>query len=106
MIARLPQESVLEIMPEHLTVRDRMNVILEKLEGQESVAFLSLFEGERHKAVVIVTFLALLELVRIRVIRVFQTEMFGSILVTRSYALMTEGDAAETSEAVDHAEED
>lgn len=104
-IARLPQESVLEIMPEHLTVRDRMNVILEKLEGQESVAFLSLFEGEQHKAVVIVTFLALLELVRIKVIRVFQTEMFGSILVTRAYALVTEGDGPDTSEAVDRTEE-
>ncbi len=105
-IARLPQESVLEIMPEHLTVRDRMNVILERLEGEESVAFLSLFEGERQKAVVIVTFLALLELVRIKVIRVYQTEMFGSILVTRAYSLVTEADGPETSEAVDHAEED
>lgn len=104
-IARLPQESVLEIVPEHLTVRDRMNVILEKLEGQESVAFLALFEGERHKAVVIVTFLALLELVRIRVLRVFQTETFGSILVTRAYALVTEADGPEASEAVDRMEE-
>ncbi len=104
-IARLPQESVLEIMPEHLTVHDCMNVILEKLEGQESVAFLSLFEEERQKAVVIVTFLALLELVRIKVIRVFQTEMFGSILVTRAYSLVTEGDDPDSPEAVDHAEE-
>ncbi len=104
-IARLPQESVLEIMPEHLTVHDRMNVILEKLEGEESVAFLSLFEGEGQRAVVIVTFLALLELVRIKVIRVFQTEMFGSILVTRAYSLVTEGDGPDTSESVDQAEE-
>ena len=104
-IARLPRESVLEIMPDHLTVRDRMTGILDKLEGQESVAFLSLFEGERHKAVVIVTFLALLELVRIKVIRVFQTELFGSILVTRAYSLVTEGEGPDASQALDLAQE-
>lgn len=91
-IARLPRERVLEIIPDHLTVRDRMNVILERLEGLDSITFVSLFEGECRRVVVIVTFLALLELIRINVVRVLQPEMFGPILVTRAYSLVTEDD--------------
>lgn len=44
-LARLPANQSLEIMPENLTVQDRMNVILESLEGHESVTFVSLFES-------------------------------------------------------------
>ncbi len=36
---RNPGKKLLEILPDNLTVRERMNVILEMLEGQESVAF-------------------------------------------------------------------
>lgn len=89
LMARLPSPQLMEIEPDHLTVRDRMTAILGHLEGRESVTFLSLFESEGHRLVAIVTFLALLELIRIKVVRVFQTETFGAILVTRAYALVT-----------------
>ncbi|MGH7205257.1 MAG: segregation and condensation protein A [Nitrospiraceae bacterium] len=89
LLARTPSHQLLEIVPENLTVRDRMTIILELLDGQESITFLSIFEGESHRLLVIVTFLALLELIRIKVVRVFQGEMFGPILVTRAFSLMT-----------------
>jgi len=84
-LARRPDRHLLEITPENLTVKDRMNTILEALEGRESVPFVDLFEGCFQRMVVIVTFLALLELIRIRVVRVFQGETFGPILVTRTF---------------------
>jgi len=65
-----------------------MNVILETLEGTDSVSFASLFEGSCHRMVIIVTFLALLELIRLRVARVFQAELFGPILVSRTFSLV------------------
>lgn len=85
---RNPGRTLLEIIPDNLTVRDRMNAILEALEGQESVSFASLFEASCHRMVIIVTFLALLELIRLRTARVFQPENFGPILVSRAFSLV------------------
>jgi segregation and condensation protein A len=93
---RNPGKQLLEIIPDNLTVRDRMNAILEALEGQESVTFSSLFESSSHRMVIIVTFLALLELIRLRTARVFQGENFGSILVSRTFSLVP--DPAELDE--------
>lgn len=95
-LARAPNRQMLEIAAEHLTVKDRMNAILEVLEAKESVTFLSLFEGSMHRPVVIVTFLALLELTRIKLVRIFQAEVFGPILLMRAFSPVTEGDADET----------
>ena len=100
-IARLPTQRVMEIIPDNLTVRSRMNVILERLEGKESVTFLALFEGIENRMLVIVTFLALLELIKIKVIRVIQGEMFGSILVTRSYSTISGDEMEATMNSID-----
>jgi segregation and condensation protein A len=85
---RNPGKQFIEIIPDNLTVRERMNVILEVLEGKDSVSFVDLFEECCHRLVVIVTFLAVLELVRLRVARVFQAETFGPILVSRTFSLV------------------
>jgi segregation and condensation protein A len=95
-LARIPHKQQLEIAAEQLTVKDRMNFILELLEGKESVTFLALFEGQGHRLVIIVTFLALLELTRLGLIRIFQAESFGPILLTRAFAVIAESDALES----------
>ena len=87
-LERNPASRLLEIVPDNLTVRERMNLILETLEGKDSVSFAALFEGSSHRMVVVVTFLALLELMRLRVARVFQAETFGPILVSRMFSLV------------------
>jgi segregation and condensation protein A len=48
--------------------------------------------------ILIVTFLALLELIRIRVVRVFQGEAFGAILVSRAFSAVSDTDPAEDTE--------
>ena len=48
-----------------------MSAIIEALEVQDSMPFTALFDASSHQLVVIVTFLALLELIRIKVMRVF-----------------------------------
>jgi segregation and condensation protein A len=95
-LERNPGSKLIEIVPDNLTVRERMNRILETLEGKESVTFAALFEESRHRMVVVVTFLALLELMRLRVARVFQAETFGPILVSRMFSLVP--DPAELGE--------
>jgi len=94
-LARLPAGSLVEIVPENLTVKDRMNAILETLDTRESVTFQSLFEGQVHRLVVIVSFLALLELVKMSLVRLFQGEEFGAILVMRSFAPVTDDEPVE-----------
>jgi segregation and condensation protein A len=94
-LARLPNPQFIELTPEHLTVKARMAAILEALEGKEQVTFVSLFEEQIHKVVVIVTFLALLELIRTGLVRVFQGEVFGPILLTRVFALVTGEESAD-----------
>ncbi len=94
---RNPGKKLMEILPDNLTVRERMNAILEMLEGQESVNFVELFERSCHRLVIIVTFLALLELMRLRTARVFQAEHFGPILVSRTFSLVP--DPAELDDA-------
>jgi len=95
---RNPGTKLIEIIPDNLTVRERMNVILEALEGQESVSFISLFEASCHRLVIIVTFLALLELIRLRTARVFQAENFGPILVSRAFSLVPDPAELDDSE--------
>jgi segregation and condensation protein A len=87
-LERNPGSRLIEIAPDNLTVRERMNLILEILEGKDSVSFAALFEGSSHRLMVVVTFLALLELMRLRVARVFQAETFGPILVSRMFSLV------------------
>jgi segregation and condensation protein A len=74
-----------EVPAEGVTVADRMRAILAALaSAPEGVLFEALFEPESPRIVVIVTFLALLELVYRRRVRVAQTEPFGPI---RLYAV-------------------
>ncbi len=87
-LERTPGGRLIEIAPDNLTVRERMNLILETLEGKDSVSFAALFERSSQRLVVVVTFLALLELMRLRVARVFQAETFGPILVSRMFSLV------------------
>ena len=94
---RSPGKTTMEILPDNMTVRERMNAILEILERQEAVNFVELFGPSCHRLVIIVTFLALLELMRLRTARVFQTEHFGPILVSRAFSLVP--DPAELDDA-------
>ncbi|HTL60203.1 MAG TPA: segregation/condensation protein A [Nitrospira sp.] len=97
-LARNPGKKLLEILPDNLTVRDRMNAVLEALEGQESIGFEALFEASCHRLMIIVTFLALLELIRLRTVRVYQAENFGPILVSRAFSLVPDPAELDDSE--------
>jgi segregation and condensation protein A len=87
-----PTKSLVELTPEHLTVKDRMNYILERLEEAATVTFEELFRPEEGRLVLIVTFLALLELIRIKLVRAFQSEVFGSVLLSRAFLPATTED--------------
>ena len=82
---RAPTDQFVELSREAWTVQDRIQVILERLEGESTIPFEGLFEQHWSRPLVIVTFLALLELVRMNLVRLFQGEWFGPIQVTRRF---------------------
>jgi segregation and condensation protein A len=82
MLETAPPE-VGSITKETLTVKDKMNFIMDTLEGQEAVRFEDLFKGCITKSLVIVTFIALLELIRLGLMRAYQEKEFGNIWVIR-----------------------
>jgi segregation and condensation protein A len=80
-IDRLPKDAVHEVALEKITVREKMTLLLETLRVQGSVFLESLFAEVKSRVEVIATFLAMLELVKVRAIRVFQEEMAGPIMI-------------------------
>jgi segregation and condensation protein A len=65
------------------SVEQRMDEVLALVREGQSVDFLDLFEGQGTKADLIVTFLALLELIRLKTVKVYQRGLFGAIRVFR-----------------------
>jgi segregation and condensation protein A len=68
-----------EINIDRLTVSERINSILTLLSDREDLAFSELFEEKPERQMVVVTFLAMLELVRLRLVRLMQNARCGSI---------------------------
>ncbi len=75
----------LEFTPDTLTVQDRINSVIERLEETPALTFAALFEGETDRLTVIVTFLALLELVRMKLVRLTQVDFGGPIRIARTF---------------------
>jgi segregation and condensation protein A len=80
-IDRLPKDIVHEVMLEKITVREKMTLLLDRLRSESRIVFESLFSEVQSRMEIIVTFLAMLELVKVRAIRVFQDQPGGDILI-------------------------
>ncbi len=73
--------STLHFTKEPLSVKERMMQILEKIENKDFVKFEDLFNLEEQKIGLVVTFLAILELMKELLIEIVQAEQFGTIHV-------------------------
>lgn len=69
------------VAKEKLSTRERMTHILAQLQGQQFVPFVSLFVVEEGRLGVVVSFLAVMELVKESLLEIIQTEAFGPIHV-------------------------
>jgi len=72
-----------EVEPNPPSILERMAEILGLLRDTWSLLFSSLTGGERHRSEIVVTLLAVLELVRLGRIKTQQTELFGDIVIER-----------------------
>ncbi|WP_049722584.1 segregation and condensation protein A [Gilvimarinus polysaccharolyticus] len=66
---------------ERLSTRERMTQVMERLAGQKFMPFVSLFTVEEGRLGVVVTFLAIMELIKESLVEIVQSESFGPIHV-------------------------
>jgi segregation and condensation protein A len=82
-LRRLAEKLVVgEIREEQVTVADQMEWILQKGHEEKSFVFTSLLPGKVTLRMLVATFLAVLELTRLRHLRLSQDEAFADILIT------------------------
>lgn len=74
---------VATITKETLTVKDKISLIMEMLEEQEAIRFEEFFKDGITRSQLIVTFIALLELIRLGLLRAYQEREFGNIWVIK-----------------------
>ncbi len=87
-----PTDTYVEVSRENWTIEERIQVVMERLETEAAIPFEDLFEKQWSRPLIIVTFLGLLELVRMNLVRLFQEEWFGAIHVTRRFVPAGEDD--------------
>ena len=74
------------ITREQLSVREHMSIVLRALQGRRFALFEELFDVTRGPQVLVVTFIAMLELAREHLLEVTQAEAFAPIYVRLAYA--------------------
>lgn len=82
-LKRVPRETLSEIFAERFTVAEKIDGVIAALRRSPRILFHELFEGMASRHEIVCTFLALLELIRLRQARVVQDGAFNDIAVHR-----------------------
>jgi segregation and condensation protein A len=81
-IERASRRPMVILPPSQMSIEDRIKQVLGRLSETEACGFEDLFgDGDGSRPFLIVTFLALLEMIRLKLIRVFQSGGAGPIRV-------------------------
>ena len=73
------------ISREELSVREHMSIVLRKLQGRKFIEFEQLFDPQQGVPVLVVTFIALLELAKETLIEITQAEAYAPVYVRLAY---------------------
>ena len=83
-LKRAPEEILHEIIKEEFTVEQKIHDILHLLLDKSSIQLSTLFRKSRNKVEIIATFLAILELIRLKEVKIVQKQLFGEIEILRN----------------------
>ena len=86
-----------DIFEDKWSVSEKIESLMKALTERASIRFSELFEGVTSRSEVVVTFLALLELIRLKQITALQNEPFGEIEIARSNPQAVETPKADAS---------
>ena len=82
-LERATRRGAMVLPAEQTSIEDRIKQLLARLSETEACGFEDLFnDGDGSRAFVIVTFLAMLEMIRLKLIRVFQSSGAGPMACT------------------------
>jgi segregation and condensation protein A len=79
----IPKVSYHEVQPIGVTIEEQAALILKSLEDRDIVLFRDLMNSVRERIVVVVTFIAILELIKSKRITVRQADVFGEIWISK-----------------------
>jgi segregation and condensation protein A len=96
-LKRARPDSVHEVVTDRISLRDRVRTLLQALSVARSLDFESLFEDDTNRPMIIVTFLAVLELMKMGAVKATQEERYGQIVIELAVSDVT----AISLEAVD-----
>jgi segregation and condensation protein A len=82
-VERARQRPRMVLPMEQMSIEQRIEQLLARIGEADAIGFEDLFEDSAERADFIVTFLALLEMIRLKIVRVFQTGVGGPIRVYR-----------------------
>ena len=83
-LKNLPKESFHEVLKDEFTVAEKVHEIFHRLMKEPVIYFTELFKSAKNKFEVITTFLAILELIRLKEIAISQMNHFGEIEISRN----------------------
>ena len=95
---KVPEEIIHEIITEEYTVEQKIHDILHRLLNESKVSLSYLFRAARSKVEMVVTFLAVLELIRLKEINAVQKRTFEDIEILRNTDNMVPIDAVENAD--------
>ena len=78
-LERIPEDHRVDMTADEISVKDKISQIIDILEAKKSITFLELFSDTPNRHEIIVTFLAILEMVKLTLIRVVQHVHTGVI---------------------------
>jgi segregation and condensation protein A len=81
LVSRIDNKELLEIDLEKMSITDIINDVMERLTRERNLTFDELIGEKRSRRSVIYTFLAILELIKLKMIKAYQTSAFGVIRV-------------------------
>lgn len=99
-LSNVQEQSLTEIFADRFTVGEKIDHLVKLMREDEEVSLTGLFRNMRSRGEMICTFLAVLELIKLKQIRAVQKGSFGDIMVARSetWEPDSEGVAAATGE--------
>jgi segregation and condensation protein A len=93
-LSRADKAAPLEITREEINVGQRVVMLMDRLMAESPVEFSQLFEEATRRVEIIVTFLALLELLRRRLATARQNQAMGPIMIYRAVERVDEASAS------------
>ena len=92
LVSRMDKQELLEINVERMSLSDRINETMERLAQRQPLLFTDIIEEVADRRSVIYTLLAILELMKLRMVKAYQSGPFGVIRI-----FMAVGEDGQTS---------